>query len=583
VLQTKDGFLLGLHRLAWKKGEEDVKVNSGRKSVKKRVVYMHHGLLMNSEVWVCLTDAQRALPFLLVERGFDVWVSIAPSSGQGHRRRLLTSAQLGNNRGNKYSKKSVFHAPTSLEFWNFSIDEFAFHDIPDSIAYILETTHQKSLSYIGFSQGTAQAFASLAVHPKLNDQVNVFIALAPAMSPAGLHNGIVDALVKASPQVLFLLFGRRSILSSATTWQEIIYPPLFTKMIDMSLAFLFNWRTENISVSQKLAAYPHLYSFTSTKSVVHWFQIIRNKSFQMYDDDVHPPLALSSGSKFTKVAKYPTRNIKTPIVLVYGGSDSLVDIDVMLRELPKQTVATGIPHYEHLDFLWARDVDTMVFPHVFDALESFTDAEHTKEEYERYRIARHTSMTASASYSHAAARQGSVSDVPDSDVTAKENGDDGQVTGSQWTGQGSGNSPRENGFQAVSNQITASPQQQPPPPATQQQSQIPVLSPLPARLSGRRRQHGRTGSMDDGSGSDYQSSPDRTAHKAESDGGRRTPDTTPTRRRKLGGSSGHSGGSLSLDSVHSMREGKGIALGASRAVGGVERVTTQRAGAGEGT
>ena len=77
MLQTKDGFLLGLHRLAWKKGEEDAKVNSGRKSLKKRVVYLHHGLLMNSEVWVCLTDAQRALPFALVERGFDVWVSSA--------------------------------------------------------------------------------------------------------------------------------------------------------------------------------------------------------------------------------------------------------------------------------------------------------------------------------------------------------------------------------------------------------------------------------------------------------------------------------------------------------------------------
>ena len=75
VLQTKDGYLLGLHRLAWRKGEEDKRVNSGPKSLKKRVVYLHHGLLMNSEVWVCLTDAQRALPFVLVNRGFDVWVS----------------------------------------------------------------------------------------------------------------------------------------------------------------------------------------------------------------------------------------------------------------------------------------------------------------------------------------------------------------------------------------------------------------------------------------------------------------------------------------------------------------------------
>ena len=287
-------------------------------------------------------------------------------------------------------------SPTSLKFWNFSIDEFAFHDIPDTIKYILETTGQPSLSYIGFSQGTAQAFASLAVHPKLNDQVNVFIALAPAMSPAGLSNGIVDALVKASPQVLYLLFGRRSILSSATMWQSILYPPLFTKVIDTGLTFLFNWKTRNISTSQKLAAYPHLYSFTSTKSVVHWFQIIRTKSFQMYDDDVQPPLLLSTSSKYTKVAKYPTRNIKTPIVLVYGGSDSLVDIKVMLRELPSQTVATEIPHYEHLDFLWARDVDAQVFQHVFDALESFTGAEHTPEEYERYHSARVTSLHQSA-------------------------------------------------------------------------------------------------------------------------------------------------------------------------------------------
>lgn len=394
VVQTKDGYLLGLHRLAWRKGEDDIKVNSGPKSVKKRVVYLHHGLLMNSEVWVCLTDEQRALPFVLVEKGFDVWVSLLEPKGGGGpmcARNRLTMVKLGNNRGNKYSKKSIYSSPTSLKFWNFSIDQFAFHDIPDSISYILDTTGQPSLSYIGFSQGTAQAFASLAVHPKLNDQVNVFIALAPAMSPAGLSNGVVDALVKASPQVLFLLFGRRSILSSATMWESLLYPPLFTKVIDLGLAFLFNWRTQNISTSQKLAAYPHLYSYTSTKSVVHWFQIIRTKSFQMYDDDVHPPLLLSSGSKYTKVARYPTRNIKTPIVLVYGGSDSLVDIKAMLRELPAQTLANEIRHYEHLDFLWARDVHEHVFPHVFDALESFTGAEHTREEYARYRIARHNS------------------------------------------------------------------------------------------------------------------------------------------------------------------------------------------------
>jgi lysosomal acid lipase/cholesteryl ester hydrolase len=77
IVQTKDGYLLGLHRLRWRKGEEDTaRVNSGPGSVQKKVVYLHHGLMMNSEVWVCLTEQEKCLPFLLVDRGYDVWVGL---------------------------------------------------------------------------------------------------------------------------------------------------------------------------------------------------------------------------------------------------------------------------------------------------------------------------------------------------------------------------------------------------------------------------------------------------------------------------------------------------------------------------
>lgn len=198
------------------------------------------------------------------------------------------------------------------------------------------------------------------------------------MTPKGVTSTVVDALVKASPDVLFLTFGRRAMLGSATMWQAVLYPPIFVRLIDKSLLFLFAWTGNNIAPHQKLAAYPHLYSFTSTKSVVHWFQIIRNRTFQMYDDEVQKPLTFSNQGKYYKVAKFPTRNIKTPIVLVYGGSDSLVDINVMLKELPHHTVAKEVPHYEHLDFLWASTVDKLVHPHVFEALEKYTNPEERR-------------------------------------------------------------------------------------------------------------------------------------------------------------------------------------------------------------
>lgn len=352
IVRTTDGYLLGIHRIGgprgtdWRRKSDMRNGTAGRSSSKKPVVYLHHGLLMNSEVWIANVDYHKCLPFVLADLGYDVW--------------------LGNNRGNKYSKKHITRVSSEKQFWNFSLDDFALYDIPDTIEYILQTTEQKDLVYIGFSQGSAQAFASLSIHPSLNCKVKLFIALAPAMAPPALKNRIVTSLVKASPSMLYLFFGKKALLKSTTFWQSIMLPALFVRTIDFSLDILFKWKCKNISYAQKLVGYSHLYSYTSVKSVVHWFQIIKSGSFHMYDDEVYNPLL---GSQYYyKAAPFPTRNIMTPIVLIYGKADSLVDINVMLAELPQGTAHIGIPDYEHLDIIWGDRVDSLIFPYVLSAL-----------------------------------------------------------------------------------------------------------------------------------------------------------------------------------------------------------------------
>lgn len=71
VVLTKDGYLLGVHRIPGKRGEKRDKPGT---STGKPVVYLHHGLLMNSEIWVCLTTSDRSLAFVLAEQGYDVWL-----------------------------------------------------------------------------------------------------------------------------------------------------------------------------------------------------------------------------------------------------------------------------------------------------------------------------------------------------------------------------------------------------------------------------------------------------------------------------------------------------------------------------
>jgi lysosomal acid lipase/cholesteryl ester hydrolase len=74
VVMTKDGYLLTLHRIPRRKDEGSARPSD--ENTKKPAVYLHHGLLMNSEVWVCLTDEARCLPFVLVEQGMCgcVWM-----------------------------------------------------------------------------------------------------------------------------------------------------------------------------------------------------------------------------------------------------------------------------------------------------------------------------------------------------------------------------------------------------------------------------------------------------------------------------------------------------------------------------
>ena len=51
----------------------------------------------------------------------------------------------------------------------------------------------------------------------------------------------------------------------------------------------------------------------------------------------------------------------------------MISIDVMLAQLPRHTVAKKVENYEHLDLLWGKDVDKVVFPLVLDFLKTYAE------------------------------------------------------------------------------------------------------------------------------------------------------------------------------------------------------------------
>lgn len=63
---TEDGYVLSLQRILPRDEDEA--------TAERPVVYLQHGLCTNSELFMAVSSPQCALPLVLVENGYDVWL-----------------------------------------------------------------------------------------------------------------------------------------------------------------------------------------------------------------------------------------------------------------------------------------------------------------------------------------------------------------------------------------------------------------------------------------------------------------------------------------------------------------------------
>lgn len=150
-VQTKDGFILELHRLI----KSSASSNQEQQPAGTPVL-LQHGLFQSSGIFI--TSDNESLAFYLADRGFDVW--------------------LGNNRGVSINHSHLH--PSNEKYWDWSLDELAMFDFPAMIDYIREKTGFVQVVYAGHSQGNAQAFLGLSHNPALSEKIKLFIALCPA-------------------------------------------------------------------------------------------------------------------------------------------------------------------------------------------------------------------------------------------------------------------------------------------------------------------------------------------------------------------------------------------------------------------
>lgn len=167
---TDDGYIINMFRLKQK--------FSDKPNIGGPVIYLQHGLGVSADAWV-VHHEKEALGLMLVSAGFDVW--------------------LGNARGSKYSYYHQTLDHDSKEYWAFSWQQMALHDITTSLKYVQGVTQVQKLMYVGHSQGTSEAFVLLSddqTHKWANNLISHFVALAPICLMTNFRQKTILALSK---------------------------------------------------------------------------------------------------------------------------------------------------------------------------------------------------------------------------------------------------------------------------------------------------------------------------------------------------------------------------------------------------
>lgn len=344
---TEDGYILSVFRI------------QGRNCIQRRYppVILMHGLLQSSDSWL---DAgpQAGLAYLLSDACYDLWV--------------------GNQRGNYYARRHTTLNPDKDEkFWEFSIDDIGYFDIPATIKYVLKKTGSKKVNYIGYSQGSSSFFIMCSERPGFCDKVSLLINLAPASrqthTRSVIYRMVCAMMVKFSNY--FSFSGIREVFSKGAVSQEFMaflcqWNRLSNDLCGAFTAYFDSYHPGSITNETTQVLFGHFPAGTSVKNFVRYGQSMKSKDFIKFD------YGHAENIKLYGSARPPSFNLSAvtaPALVLYGRNDHLVDVkDIrwLLKKLPNvlEAVEVSDPLWNHFDMTYSQYTKETVFPKINEYL-----------------------------------------------------------------------------------------------------------------------------------------------------------------------------------------------------------------------
>ncbi|KAI5651808.1 alpha/beta hydrolase fold domain-containing protein [Phthorimaea operculella] len=329
-------------------------------------VFLVHGLT-NSAVDYFTVGKENALPILLAQNGYDVWLISCRGTtveAQGHVNLTLPE--------------------DDDRYWAFSWDEIGFYDLPASIDYILQATGRTQVKYVGFSQGTTSFYVMASLRPAYAAKVSIQVSLAPIAWLSNAQSPLLRVLspLIAPPPVSESLkqvvgvnkFDANNPLVQFVSKDVCGNAALAVLLCNSIVSALFGFDYGQINATQAPVIAGHYPSFISSRQLFHYGQLVNSGRFQRYDFGTTQNLA-----RYGRLTPpdYPLARITTPVALFYTRANDWVsdytDVLQLRAALPNVVdfYEVPFPTWTHFDHLWGKDVKALDYNRVLQLFQNY--------------------------------------------------------------------------------------------------------------------------------------------------------------------------------------------------------------------
>jgi lysosomal acid lipase/cholesteryl ester hydrolase len=345
---TDDGYILTLHRIPHGREKSDHRGTP--------VLFMH-GFMQSATDFVDLGPGN-ALSFLLADRGYDIW--------------------LGNARGSTWSRKhKILNPDKDAAFWDYSLHEIGFYDVPAFIDYVLNATGKDSLHYVGYSQGSTTFFMLGSEKPEYIKKVKLVTALAPAIFLKHPKGPLLFSFVffRRLLETFFELFNTRELFSRDSIESKyLVYVCNENSMfVDVCLHHHFivqGYSFQEVNKTMLSLIYSNTPAGVSPKQMMHVAQLMESGDFHRYDLGVTYNLK-RYGQK--EPPRYNLSQVSTPTALYYSSNDWTVNInniDRIVETLPNVVKRYLVPleTFNHNDFVHGKNAANLLYEAVIEEI-----------------------------------------------------------------------------------------------------------------------------------------------------------------------------------------------------------------------